>query len=167
MGLGAGIVIAAGIVWLGLLFGVALYGERHARVFENRWAIVYALSLAVHCTSWTFYGVVTQVSRSGWWLPPTFIGAILLYMVGVGLLRRMVELAREHNASSLADLIAARLGRHSGLAALVTAVMLFGIVLMLFLYFPGFQYITRAGNPPLAHALETVPVTPETKFVEG
>jgi MFS family permease len=38
-------------------------------------------------------------------------------------------------------------------------VMLFGIVLMLALYFPGFQYITRAGNPPLAHALETVPVT--------
>ncbi len=38
-------------------------------------------------------------------------------------------------------------------------VMLFGIVMMLALYFPGFQYITRAGNPPLAHALETVPVT--------
>jgi len=128
VGLGAGIVIAAGVVWLGLLFGVALYGERHARVFENRWAIVYALSLAVHCTSWTFYGVVTQVSRSGWWLPPTFVGAILMYMLGVRLLRRMVELAREHNASSLADLIAARLGRHSGLAALVTAVMLLGII---------------------------------------
>jgi MFS family permease len=38
-------------------------------------------------------------------------------------------------------------------------VMLFGIVLMLVSYFPGFQYITRAGNPPLAHALETVPAT--------
>ncbi|MBI3438015.1 MAG: MFS transporter [Proteobacteria bacterium] len=38
-------------------------------------------------------------------------------------------------------------------------VMLFGIAMMLLLYFPGFQYITRAGNPPLAHALETVPVT--------
>ena len=128
MGLGAGIVIVAGIVWLGLLFGVAVYGERHARVLENRWAIVYALSLAVHCTSWTFYGIVTQASRSGWWLPPTFVGAILLYMFAVGLLRRMVALAREHNASSLADLISARLGRDSGLAALVTAVMLLGII---------------------------------------
>jgi hypothetical protein len=38
-------------------------------------------------------------------------------------------------------------------------IMLFGIVLMLVLYFPGFQYITRAGNPALAHALETVPAT--------
>jgi MFS family permease len=38
-------------------------------------------------------------------------------------------------------------------------VMLFGIVMMLALYFPGFHYITQAGNPPLARALETVPVT--------
>ncbi len=38
-------------------------------------------------------------------------------------------------------------------------VMLFGIVMMLALYFPGFHYITQSGNPPLAHALETVPVT--------
>ncbi|MBK6705051.1 MAG: MFS transporter [Caulobacteraceae bacterium] len=38
-------------------------------------------------------------------------------------------------------------------------VMLFGIVLMLGLYFPGFHYITQAGNPQLAQALERVPVT--------
>ncbi|MBX3428114.1 MAG: MFS transporter [Hyphomonadaceae bacterium] len=38
-------------------------------------------------------------------------------------------------------------------------VMLFGIVLMLALYFPGFHYITQAGNPQLAQALERVPVT--------
>jgi len=126
--LSAGIVICAGLVWLGVLFGVAVYGERHPQVLARRWAYVYALSLAVHCTSWTFYGTVTQASRSGWWLPPTFVGAIVLYALGASILVRMVRLAREHNASSLADLIAARLGRHSGLAALVTAVMLLGIV---------------------------------------
>ncbi len=38
-------------------------------------------------------------------------------------------------------------------------VMLFGIVMMLALYFPGFAYITQSGNPPLARALATVPVT--------
>ncbi|MBS0556884.1 MAG: PAS domain-containing hybrid sensor histidine kinase/response regulator [Proteobacteria bacterium] len=122
------LILLAGVVWLGLLFGVALYGERHAHAFERRWAIVYALSLGVHCTSWTFYGTLTQASRSGWWLPPTFVGAIALYAVGAALLVRLVDLAREVNAGSLADLIAARLGRHSGLAAVVTAVMLLGIV---------------------------------------
>lgn len=126
--LSAATVIVAGLVWLGLLFGVALYGERHPNVLNRRWAIIYALSLAIHCTSWTFYGTVTQASRSGWWLPPTFIGAIGLYVLGAGLMIRLVRLAREHNASSLADLIAARLGRHSGLAALATAVMLLAII---------------------------------------
>lgn len=38
-------------------------------------------------------------------------------------------------------------------------VMLFGIVLMLILYFPGYHLITQFGNPALARASETVPVT--------
>ena len=121
-------IISAGLVWLALLFGVAIYGERHQGVLEKRWAVVYALSLAVHCTSWTFYGTVTQASRSGWWLPPTFVGAIALYAFAAPMMTRLVHVARQYNAGSLADLIAARLGRHSGLAALVTAVMLIGIV---------------------------------------
>jgi signal transduction histidine kinase/Na+/proline symporter len=122
------LIAIAALCWLGLLFGVALPGERRSRIFEKRWAIVYALSLAVHCTSWTFYGTVTQASRSGWWLPPTFVGAILMYLFALGFLRRLVQLVREYNAGSLADLIAVRLGRHSGLAALVTVVVVIGIV---------------------------------------
>lgn len=126
--LSAGWIVVAVLVWLALLFAVALYGERHAQVLRNRWAVVYGLSLAIHCTSWTFYGTVTQASRSGWWLPPTFVGAILVYVFAAGWLQKLVRLGHEYNAGSLADLIAARLGRHSGLAALVTAVMLIGMV---------------------------------------
>ncbi|MBS0584267.1 MAG: PAS-domain containing protein [Proteobacteria bacterium] len=128
MTLNAATVIAAGVFWLGLLFGIALYGERHPDFLKRRWAIVYTLSLGVHCTSWTFYGTITQASRSGWWLPPTFVGVIALYLAGIAVIVRLVRLAQEYNASSLADLIAARLGRSSGLAALVTAVTLLGIV---------------------------------------
>ncbi len=126
--LSASVIAIAALCWLGLLFGVALLGERQPHIFEKRWAIVYALSLAIHCTSWTFYGTVTQASRSGWWLPPTFVGAIVMYVFALKFLGRMVQLVREYNAGSLADLIAVRLGRHSGLAALVTAVVVIGIV---------------------------------------
>jgi len=38
-------------------------------------------------------------------------------------------------------------------------VMLFGMLLMLALYFPGFHFITQAGNPALAAATEQTPVT--------
>jgi signal transduction histidine kinase/Na+/proline symporter len=126
--LSAALVIASGLIWLGVLFAVAVYGERHPRFLEKRWAIVYALSLAVHCTSWTFLGNTTQASRSGWWIPPNFVGAIAMYLFGIGILFRINRLAREHNSSSLADLIATRLGRSPSLSALVTGVLLLGIL---------------------------------------
>ncbi|WP_243351906.1 PAS-domain containing protein [Stenotrophomonas acidaminiphila] len=121
-------VALAGVAWLVLMFGVALYGERRPTVFARHWRHVYALSLAVHCTSWTFYGTVTQAARYGWPLPPTFVGAILFYALGIGMMVRLVRLARETNATSLADLIAARLGRDAWLAATVTLIAALGLI---------------------------------------
>ncbi|MFZ1444708.1 MAG: sodium:solute symporter, partial [Candidatus Dechloromonas phosphoritropha] len=51
------LLLAAG--YLGVLFAVARFGD--ARADAGRSIItpnVYALSLAVYCTSWTFYGSV-------------------------------------------------------------------------------------------------------------
>ena len=121
-------VAAAALLWLGLLFGTGLYAERHPGVFARHWRHVYALSLAVHCTSWTFYGTVTQAARYGWPLPPTFIGAILFYALAVAFMIRLVRLARESNATSLADLIATRLGKDAWLAATVTLVAVLGLI---------------------------------------
>ncbi|HET9048222.1 MAG TPA: PAS-domain containing protein [Chiayiivirga sp.] len=121
-------VVLASLLWLGLLFVAAVWGERSGWKLDLHWGWIYALSLAVYCTSWTFYGTVTQAARSGWPLPPTFIGTIVLYVFGLGFLVRLVRLAREHNSSSIADLIATRLGRSSWLAATVTAVALLGLV---------------------------------------
>ncbi|KRG84152.1 hypothetical protein ABB34_10120 [Stenotrophomonas daejeonensis] len=121
-------VALAGVAWLVLMFGVALYGERRPAVLARHWRHVYALSLAVHCTSWTFYGTVTQAARYGWPLPPTFVGAILFYALAIGMMMRLVRLARETNATSLADLIAARLGRDAWLAATVTLIAALGLI---------------------------------------
>ena len=121
-------VVAAALLWLGLLFGTGLYAERHPGAFAKHWRHVYGLSLAVHCTSWTFYGTVTQAARYGWPLPPTFIGAILCYALAVVFLIRLVRLARQTNATSLADLIATRLGKDAWLAAIVTLVTVLGLI---------------------------------------
>mgnify|MGYP001063023224 CR=1 FL=1 len=121
-------VVAAALLWLGLLFGTGLVAERHPGIFEKHWRHVYALSLAVHCTSWTFYGTVTQAARYGWPLPPTFVGAILFYALAMAFMMRLVRLARESNATSLADLIATRLGKDPWLAAVVTLVAVLGLI---------------------------------------
>ena len=126
--LSVGVVVAAAALWLVLLFGVAVYAERHPGVLARQWRHVYALSLAVHCTSWTFYGTVTQAARYGWPLPPTFLGAIVFYALAFAFMTRLVVLARESNATSIADLIATRLGKDPWLAAVVTLVALLGMV---------------------------------------
>ncbi|MDE2406443.1 MAG: PAS-domain containing protein [Xanthomonadaceae bacterium] len=121
-------VVVAALLWLGLLFGTGLYAERHPAAFSKHWRHVYALSLAVHCTSWTFYGTVTQAARYGWPLPPTFIGAILCYALAIWFLLRLVRLAHQTNATSLADFIATRLGKDAWLAATVTLVLVLGLI---------------------------------------
>ena len=126
--LSAGGVIVAALAWLGVMFAIAIHGERRPQAFAARWNDVYALSLAVYCTSWTFYGTVTQAARYGWPLPPTFIGTILLYVLGIGLLMRLVRQVRESNSTSIADFIASRLGQDGWLAAAVTFVAVLGIV---------------------------------------
>ena len=144
------IVIAASLVWLGLLFGAAIWGERNPAGLEKRWSIVYALSLAAYCTSWTFYGTVTQAARSGWWLPPTFIGTILLFLFGTRLLQRLVALVRETHSTTIADLVAARLGKDSRLAAAITLVSVLGIIpyiaLQLQAVAMSFGMLTRASQ---------------------
>ncbi|MCA1779411.1 MAG: hybrid sensor histidine kinase/response regulator, partial [Xanthomonadaceae bacterium] len=123
-----GMLVVAGLAWLGLLFAAALIGERNSRALHRVWPVVYSLSLAVYCTAWTFYGTTTQAVRSGWPIPPTFLGTIFVFLFGWRFLARLVELSKVHNSTSIADFIASRFGKSSLLAAVVTAVAVLGIV---------------------------------------
>ena len=126
--LSVAVVVSAALLWLGLLFGTALYAERNPRVLAGQWRYVYALSLAVYCTSWTFFGTVTQAARYDWPLPPTFVGTLLLYAFAAMAMQRLVRLAHASNATSIADLIATRLGKDAWLAATVTLVAALGLI---------------------------------------
>jgi len=121
-------VITAALLWLALLFAVAVLAERRPTLLAGRWEHVYALSLAVHCTSWAFYGTVAQAARHGWPVPPTFVGAMVVYVFGSVFWGKLVRLAREQHSTSLADFIATRLGRDAWLAAVVTLVAVLGLI---------------------------------------
>jgi PAS domain S-box-containing protein len=122
------VVLAAGIAWLGVLFAVALAGERSPQRWRQIWPVVYSLSLAVYCTAWTFYGTTTQAVQSGWPIPPTFVGTIVLFVFCFPFLQRLVRLSKAANATSIADFIASRFGKSSMLAAVVTGVAVLGLV---------------------------------------
>src|SRR5207253_8716767 len=103
------IVIACALGYIGLLFVVASYGDRTRRFGrEGRWrGLIYPLSLAIYCTSWTFFGSVGLASRTGFFdFLTIYLGPMILKGVCSPLIMRIVRLAQDQNNTSIADFIA-------------------------------------------------------------
>jgi Na+/proline symporter/CheY-like chemotaxis protein len=123
------VVVGCVVVYIGLLFAVASYGDRARRKPRpggRPW--IYSLSLAVYCTSWTFLGSVGLATRGGLEFLTIYIGPALLFLVGFPLLRRVVRLAKAEKITSIADFIAARYGKSQAVAAVVTLIAVVGII---------------------------------------
>ncbi len=124
------IVIAVAIGYLLLLFAVAWLVERGSSRASrlSRSSLVYTLSLAVYCSSWTFNGGVGRAAQSGLDFLPIYLGPTLAFCLGPFLIRRMLRISKANKITSIADLIGARFGRSAGLAALVTIIAVIGLV---------------------------------------
>ena len=83
---------------------------------------IYALALAVYCTSWTFFGSVGLASRSGLDFLTIYIGPILVIGLGHTFVARVVRIAKAQNITSIADFVAARYGKSERVAALVSLI---------------------------------------------
>jgi Na+/proline symporter len=103
------VVVAIALAYIGLLFLVASYGDR-MRLARGAWSrlLIYPLSLAIYCTSWTFFGSVGLASRAGFDFLTIYIGPMLVVGLAYPFLIRVVRLAKSQNITSIADFIAAR-----------------------------------------------------------
>ncbi|WP_299560577.1 NahK/ErcS family hybrid sensor histidine kinase/response regulator [Enterovirga sp.] len=124
-----GVVLTA-LVYLCLLFAIAHWGDYAGhRIMRRRYrGTIYALALAVYCTSWTFYGSVGLATRSGLDFLAIYIGPILLIGFGYPLVIRIVRIAKAQNITSIADFVAARYGKSESVAALVCIIALVGSI---------------------------------------
>ncbi len=124
-------VLALSLGYVAFLFAVAYHGDRRARRRggpPTAKPVIYALSLAVYCTSWTFYGSVGLAARTGYDFLPIYIGPILVFALGWPLLTRIIRISKAHNITSIADFIAARYGKSQVLGAAVTIVAIIGVL---------------------------------------
>src|SRR5215204_747760 len=123
-------VIVVALGYIGLLFVVASYGDRmRLRERANRWQLlIYPLSLAIYCTSWTFFGSVGLASRTGFDFLTIYLGPILMIGLCWPLIVRIVRLAKAQNITSIADFIAARYGKGQAVAATVALIAIFGTI---------------------------------------
>ncbi|MEA2926290.1 MAG: hypothetical protein QOE78_1154 [Alphaproteobacteria bacterium] len=124
------IVIACALGYIGLLFVVASYGDRtrrFGRVGRSR-LFIYPLSLAIYCTSWTFFGSVGLASRTGYDFLTIYVGPVLMIGFCSPLIMRIVRLAKAQNITSIADFIAARYGKAQTVAAAVALIAIIGTI---------------------------------------
>ena len=121
-------IVAVALGYVSALFALAWIGDRSFRVSEAAGGrpVIYALSIAVYCTSWTFFGSVGLAAKTGYDFIPVYLGPILLFTLGWGLLLRIVRLAKSQNITSVADFLAARYGKSQAVAAVATVVAVVG-----------------------------------------
>ena len=124
------LLLLAGAAYLALLFAIASFGDRRAAAGRSliNSSVVYALSLAVYCTSWTFFGSVGRAASRGLEFLPIYLGPTLVFCLGWVLLNRILRLSKAHRITSIADLIASRFGKSAAVAGLVTIIAVIGSV---------------------------------------
>jgi Na+/proline symporter/signal transduction histidine kinase/ActR/RegA family two-component response regulator len=124
------VVVIIALAYIGFLFLVASYGDRRRELFgaTSSRLVIYPLSLAIYCTSWTFFGSVGLASRTGYDFLTIYIGPMLMVGLAFPLLIRIVRLAKGQNITSIADLIAARYGKSQAVAATVALIAIVGMI---------------------------------------
>jgi Na+/proline symporter/nitrogen-specific signal transduction histidine kinase len=126
--LSATAVLAVSLLYLGLLFVIALVVDRRAGRDLAASPTVYALSLAVYCTSWTFFGSVGLAATQGVAFLPTYLGPTLMALLWPALLVKCLRIAKRDRITTIADFIASRYGKRRGLAALVALICVVGVL---------------------------------------
>ena len=122
-------VLSVALAYVLGLFAIAYWGDRRAR--DGRSVIdtplIYSLSLAVYCTSWTFYGSVGRAVASGVGFLPIYLGPTLMALLWWFVLRKTVRIAKANSITSLADFLGARYGQSALLGGVVAVMMVVGI----------------------------------------
>src|SRR5215510_7485343 len=126
----APLIVLTSFAYVGFLFAIAYYGDKRAddgrSIIANPY--IYALSLAVYCTSWTFYGSVGRAATSGIGFLPIYLGPTLMAALWWYVMLKMIRVSKANRITSIADFIASRYGKSQALGGLVTIIAVIGII---------------------------------------
>lgn len=125
------VIVTVALSYVGFLFAVAYFGDKYAKTRKpgkTGRPTIYALSLAVYCTSWTFFGSVGLATTTGLDFLAVYLGPIVVFAFGHPLIRRIIKLSKTQNITSIADFMAARYGKNPAVAAVVTIIAVAGVL---------------------------------------
>ena len=123
-------IIFVSCLYLGLLFAIAYWADRRADSGRSVIAhpTVYALSLAVFCSAWTYYGSVGRAAAFGIGFLPIYLGPTLAAALWGYLLLKMIRVSKSQRITSIADFISSRYGKSHLLGGLVTVIAVVGVL---------------------------------------
>ncbi|MEI8394311.1 MAG: ATP-binding protein [Rhodospirillaceae bacterium] len=123
------LVAAVSFAYLFGLFAIAYWADRCADQGRNVIAnpYVYALSMAVYCSSWTFYGSVGRAAENGIGFLPTYLAPTLCMALGFVVIGKILRISKRQRTTSIADFISARYGKSHLLGGLVTLIAVVGV----------------------------------------
>jgi Na+/proline symporter/signal transduction histidine kinase/ActR/RegA family two-component response regulator len=105
---------------MAVLFGIAWRRDAEAtKPGFTQSPVIYALAIAVYCTSWTFFGAVGTAASSGWDYLPIYLGPALVFLFLPGLLKRIGDVTEREGVTSLSDFLASRYGKSRTIGAIV------------------------------------------------
>ncbi len=122
------LLILCSLAYIGVLFCIAYYSDnrvKNGRPLPHR-ALIFSLSLAVYCTSWTYYGAVGKASSHGWSYLSIYVGPIITFLFGYPFLRRVMVICKEQNITTISDFISSRYSKSPLLAVLVALIAITG-----------------------------------------
>ncbi|GAL01089.1 serine phosphatase RsbU regulator of sigma subunit [Nonlabens ulvanivorans] len=121
------VIILVIVGYLSLLFAIGIWADRRSKSkwVHNPW--VYALSLAVYCSAWTYYGSVGIAATSGVSFLTTYLGPIIALPLWILVLKRIVVISKQYQVASIADFISLRYGNKRSIGALVTIICVIAV----------------------------------------
>ncbi len=164
------VIIPVTLAYLGVLFGVAYYGDKRADAGRSIIAnpYIYSLSLGVYATAWTFYGSVGRAASDGVGFLPIYIGPTLMMALWWLVVRKIVRISKTHRITSLADFVSTRYGKSALLAGLVTVIAVIGVVpyiaLQLKAVSTSYTILVQYPDVVMPAHREAVPVQADTAF---
>ncbi|MGB7545767.1 MAG: DUF835 domain-containing protein [Methanothrix sp.] len=121
--IGPHLALAFMLLYLLLLFAIARFADRQKLLGKSIVAnpYVYALSLCVYVSAWTFYGSIGRAASTGLEFLPIYLGPVLAMTLGWIVIKKMIRVSKEHRLTSISDFISFRYGRSYTVGAVVAA----------------------------------------------
>ncbi len=122
------LLISLSLAYLLLLFMVAAWAQKRDLLkWRRSGKYIYALSIAVYSSAWTFYGSIGRAASSGIDFLAIYLGPVLIFPLWWIVTRKIIRVVKSQHINSLADFLAARYGKNQGIGSLVSILLLFAI----------------------------------------